>query len=392
MTMTSKQEINLNSQAIQSIETKQARDKRYDIIRGFALFAIMINHSHLKEISTSYQIIPPFFFNFGDVFVWISGCATAMAYHQMMHQDQWKLSFQKVLKRCYQIMLGILITIICGVILLKASQAISPNLIPNNQSHFGLQAFIDQPMQSLGEFLILKRMPAFFGVMLLYLFFLPITPILIYLAQRRSGLLVTVSFLIYLYAQYLPDFKHLPDPFQFFAVWHHPLAYQFIFILGVLTGVWTKDRESQLISHLKPLIPFFQSILIYLAVLWYWHRDQAGMYRYWRPEYCGILRIIGLMSTVVLIAYYTRPESKIFQIPMISTLLERCGQKSLRLFCLGALSSYVLLIVKYQFLEGMPWYGSSEGQMFFINHLALLFVSLGLIAMSYTPKKIKYLN
>jgi hypothetical protein len=382
---------------IQQTEIKQSstdhrRDKRYDIIRGFALFAIMVNHSHIKEVSSSYQIIPPFFFNFGDVFVWISGCATALAYHQMMLDAQWQATFFKVFKRCYQIMLGILITIICGVVLLQVCQSLSPNLIPSNQSHFGLQAFIDQPLQSFGEFLMLKRMPAFFGVMLLYLFFLPITPILIYFAQRVPARLITVSFLIYLYAQYLPDFKHLPDPFSIFAVWHHPLAYQFVFVLGVLTGVWTKDREFQLIVHLKPLIPFFQSILIYLAVLWYWHRDQAGMYRYWRPEYCGILRIVGLMSCVILIAYYTQPTSKVFQIPWISQMLERCGQRSLRLFCLGALSSYLLLIVKYQFLAGGPWHGLSEMQSALISHVALIFVASALILMSDSPKKIKYLT
>ncbi len=363
------------------------RDPRYDIIRGIALFAIMINHTHLKELTSSYQIIPPFFFNFGDVFVWVSGCSVALAYSGMIEQQRFGAVWWKVFKRCLQILIGIIITTLVGMLIVRVFNG----LMPSNQSHFGMEAFLNQPVQSLIELLQLKRFPAFFGVMLLYLFFLPIAPILIYLAQRCTSILLFISLGIHLYAQYLPDYGHLYDPFKGFAVWHHPLAYQLVFILGIQTGVWVKNPDMAWQSTLKKIFPFLWLPLIYLAVIYYYHRDNPGMYRYWRPEYCGILRVLGLELCVGTLAVITHGKQEYLKYPVFG-IFERCGQKSLRLFCIGAMMSYLLLILKYQFLSTGPWYQMAAQWEWIITHTAMLLIFIVMVTVSYTPKKLKYLS
>ncbi len=363
------------------------RDPRYDIVRGLALFAIMINHTHLKELVSSYQVIPPFFFNFGDVFVWVSGCSVALAYAISIENQRFQEVWWKILKRCLQIMIGIILTTMVGMLIVT----IFKPWIPENQSHFGMDAFLNQPMQALGELLTLKRFPAFFGVMLLYLFFLPISPLLIYLAQKAPSVLLFFSFALHLYAQYLPDYGHLYDPFQGFAVWHHPLAYQLVFILGILTGVWIKNPKLDQQAAIQKLFPLIYLPLIYLAIIYHFHRDDPGMYRYWRPEYCGILRVLGLMLCVGTLAVITHPHQKWIGYRVIKHL-ERCGQKSLRLFCLGAVMSYLLLIVKYQFLSNGPWHHLSHQAQWLITHFALIVAFTIMLLFSYTPKKLKYLS
>ncbi len=322
------------------------RDLRFDIFRGLALIAIMINHAYAEK-TEFFRIAPPFFFNFAEIFVFISATVSTQSIYSLVVKNDLKTAFLKNLKRCGEIYLSLYLIVISAVLLVDFLNHISPNLVNLSQLNFlGLSPFMPLSPKSLFQLFTLQSLPSFCHVLILYLFFLPVAPFAISLAKHRPRLLILSSVTLYLYAQFVPlkgeTANVFFDPFRSFEIWHHPLAYQLIFTIGIFTGIWMKEKRNVL-AHIPTAVFLYTSLAIMALYLGF--GDHQALKAFSNPQNSGLLRVMGFIAVLGLFAKTTSSNQSIWQSP-IALFLSRLGQKSLRLFALGVLWSEALIVIQ----------------------------------------------
>ncbi len=330
------------------------RDLRFDIFRGIALIAIMLNHA-FAEKHMIFRIEPPVFFNFAEIFVFISACVSTLANHSMIKNGQIYQSLLKAFKRCGEIYLSLIAIVFCAVLTIDIVNAYAPNFVTKDQMNFlGLSPFIPFNPSAIFQLLTLQSLPSFCHVLVLYLFFLPLLPFWILAVRKSKTITLLASISIYLYAQFLPlkgeMANGLFDPFRYIEIWHHPLAYQLIFTIGVICGVSIKENKEKASANARFSFNQISSKFLILGILLLAYLDfsyanHPSLKAFVQAQNTGILRVLALVLTVILMGRWTHANQSIWR-SGIALFFAELGQKSLRLFALGILWSDALIVLQ----------------------------------------------
>lgn len=343
------------------------RDLRFDIFRGIALIAIMLNHA-FAEKHMIFRIEPPVFFNFAEIFVFISACVSTLANHSMIKNGQIYQSLLKAFKRCGEIYLSLIAIVFCAVLTIDIVNAYAPNFVTKDQMNFlGLSPFIPFNPSAIFQLLTLQSLPSFCHVLVLYLFFLPLLPFWILAVRKSKTITLLASISIYLYAQFLPlkgeMANGLFDPFRYIEIWHHPLAYQLIFTIGVICGVSIKEKKANQSASYQFSFKFISNQMIILGILFFAYLDfsyasHPSLKAFVQAQNTGILRVLALVLTLILMGRWTHASQSIWQ-SRLALIFAELGQKSLRLFALGILWSDALIVlqeaVHFQMATMIAW-------------------------------------
>jgi hypothetical protein len=202
-----------------------------DFWRGIALATIFIDHvpGNILERYTQRN------FGFSDaaeVFVFLAGVAAALAYSPHFRRGAFARQTLRIGQRAFTLYtMHIVVLIVCGAMVAYTSLATQDARI-NEMMQFDQIA--KDPAAAIVGIATLAFQPSSQNVLPLYVVLLAMAPVLILLTRRDARLALAFSGTLYLATQLLhlalPSYP-LPEAWYF-----NPLAWQFLFALGLVGG------------------------------------------------------------------------------------------------------------------------------------------------------------
>lgn len=245
------------------------RDPRIDFFRGLALIFIFwdhVPHNPLGQITLR---------NFGfsdaaEVFVFLAGYASVLAYGRILQRDGYWFASLKILRRGWVLYVVhiFLLAMLMGIVFFANSHVETRDLV----EEMGLTHFITHPQQALTDELLLRFKPNLMDPLPLYIVLLAGLPLVLPLLLRKTWVVVAASAAVYLLAPWMGwNLRAIAD-----GVWYfNPVTWQFLFILGGAAAIHAgREREPES----RPLWrqPLFMAAALYtvaagvLTVSWRW--------------------------------------------------------------------------------------------------------------------------
>lgn len=249
----------------QSYPKAAGRDPRLDVLRGLALVMIFINHVP----GNAYEHLTSRNFGFSDAaeaFVLMSGIATGLAYSAGFSRLPFAEATLRVWRRARKLYFVHLLAIALAVLIIAAGfhgfgteeLAKGLNFLP----------FAQEPAAATIGTVTLGHQLGYFNILPLYVVLLLAAPALIVIGQRSLAAMVGVSMLIWVLAgTFRLNLPNYPNAGGWFF---NPLAWQFLFVIGLAAGMALKRGQTP--------APYrgwlFGLALAYLAfsLVWTWLR------------------------------------------------------------------------------------------------------------------------
>ncbi|MBM9592986.1 OpgC family protein [Roseitranquillus sediminis] len=234
------------------------RDARLDVIRGLALITIYINHVP----GTVFEHFTSRNYGFSDAaeaFVLMSGIAAGLAYAGVMARDAWA-GTRRIWGRAWTLYLVHMATTMMaiGISAAAARWFGATRMIEINN----MAAFFDDQIGVMIGLPTLMHQLGYFNILPLYTVLLLATPGMILIGRSRPLLLLALSLALWFAAGNLRlNLPAYPNPGGWFF---NPLAWQLVFVVGLLTGLSLK-RGERLVPRDRRLLHV--AVLFLLAVL-----------------------------------------------------------------------------------------------------------------------------
>ena len=249
----------------------KGRDYRLDLLRGFANWAIFLDHIPNNAVNWVTQR------NYGfsdaaDLFVFISGYTASFVYGRMMRDRGFFIGGTRLVKRAWQIYVAhiMLFVMYIAEIGYLAQRYDNPNL----KNEFNVAQFMSNPVETLNQGLILAFKPVNMDVLPLYILLMVLFPGVLWAMLRRPNLTLAASFLLYLAARHFDWNLHAyPDGYWYF----NPFCWQLLFVFGgwfALGGA----LESMTLIRSRGLLVLGGAYLAFALVM-----TMAGRF----PEFAG---------------------------------------------------------------------------------------------------------
>ncbi|MBI1774656.1 MAG: OpgC domain-containing protein [Proteobacteria bacterium] len=216
---------------------KAGRDPRLDFFRGFALCIILYAHMRWSLV----EAYIPAQFGFSDaahMFVFMSGCAAAIAFGGVFRRSGMFLGTARIVYRCWQLYLAHLMVFF----VVAALAALGNELFarPDYIELMYIPLFFSEPAMTLVQLFALSYVPPYLDIMPMYMVVLAMVPVAVLLARVRPWLAPAGSVLLYLLANWR-QWNFLADPSDGRGWFLDPLAWQLIFFTGfTLVSGWLK--------------------------------------------------------------------------------------------------------------------------------------------------------
>ncbi|WP_333829237.1 OpgC family protein [Pararhodobacter sp.] len=238
-----------------------ARDHRIDVVRGLALVMIFINHvpGTLFERLTSRN------FGFSDAaeaFVLLAGVSAALAYGRRFSAPPWWPGVSKVWSRAWTLYLvHLLISMVALAIVASmarwsgsAQMMLQDNFRPLYQDPLGVYIGLPTMLHQFG----------YVNILPLYVLFLLAAPAALWLGLRRPMWVLALSVGLWVLAGVTRvNLLTYPGMNGWFL---NPLAWQLLFMLGLLIGLRLKDGARLVPVH--PVLVALAAVYVVMALLW----------------------------------------------------------------------------------------------------------------------------
>lgn len=216
----------------------RGRDEFVDVLRGYALVAITLNH--FAQVAGdlgvarvfSPTLTPLGFSSAAELFVLCSGFAWARAAGRTLAMEGFPTVLQRALRRCATLLGALLVmTLACALVI----QAMIPAEAHPRNSFAMADIVLASPGQMLQQMVTLHWSPAYLDVLCLYVLLIGAAPLMLAGLAARPGLTFAVSGVLYLVGTTgLVTCAELG-----LETWtFHPLAWQALFLLGMAAGRW----------------------------------------------------------------------------------------------------------------------------------------------------------
>lgn len=319
------------------------RDHRIDFFRGVALIAIFINHipENLFALLTTRNIG---FSDASEIFIFLSGFSAAMVFTRRRATRGWTFASLEALRSVWTLY----IVHIFVFVLFIAQVAVTAQTFSNPMyvDEMKIGDFLAEPHVAVVEALLLRFQPRFLDILPLYIALLLTTPALLAVPARFAWITLAVSFALYVA---VPVFDLRPLAYPDDREWtFNPIAWQFLFVIGVYLGRGDRDRPIVLPRSRWLLIPVLAYLGFSAVIQISW--TIAGLY----PNFPALLddslwpldkanlsawRLSHFLCLAYLVARLTRPGHPFFR-GRLARPLVLCGQHSLNIFCLGIFLSF----------------------------------------------------
>lgn len=321
----------------------QGRDLRLDLFRGIANWAIFLNH--IPNITLSWITTRNYgFSDAAELFVFIAGYAAAIVYAKSMATQGFAAGATRLLERAWQLYVAhvVLFVINVAVITWTAQNYNQSQLL----DEFNVARFIDHPALTLTQGLLLKYKPFNLDILPLYIVLLAACPPIFWLMLRRPHVAIVGSLLLYFatrhFAWNLPAYPS--------GVWYfNPFTWQFLFLLGAWCALGGAPRMRTVIWSPTALL-IGTAYLIFALLL-----TMAGRFETLGnllPEWLVSVfnpndktnlapyRIAHFVVIAVIVVRFMPIDWPGLKSRLLQPLIV-CGQRSLEVFCVGLLLSFV---------------------------------------------------
>jgi hypothetical protein len=322
------------------------RDHRVDFYRGIALVMIFVNHvpGVLWENFTSRN------FGFSDsaeLFVFLAGFASAFAYGKGFLQHSPLISTIKAFRRAGVLYL-VHIALTMGAVAMFAGAALAFG-DGRYAMELGIGHVFAYPLETLFGIGVLGHQLAYVNILPMYSALLLMLPLFL-LVLRLYGLraMLATSAALWLAAGFLRlNLPAYPLP----GGWHfNPLAWQFIFVIGLFCGFGALRGRAAVPYHGK----LYAAALTYLLFAWAFVGFQLWGAQHMLPlpflfgdfdkTFVTLPRLLHLLAMIYVFAYapISSPLSRVGG----DNLFTRLGRHSLPIFAVGTLLSLACQIAR----------------------------------------------
>lgn len=320
------------------------RDTRLDFFRGLAIYMIFVDHISGDPLSKfTYHSVGVS--DAAEIFVFISGLACGIVYTRTIMRDGFLFVMQAITKRAARIYFYYALSSI-AIILLLSSNAGYVEL----QDHLGVSA--QNPLTAVVSVFLFVSPPKLSGLLILYIALtLVVVPPLLAAQRRVRGLLLSASGLIWLGVQCFPA---VAAPITQ-HVYPNPLAWQFLFAIGVVVGI-KHERQEPIFSrpsHLRWAI-VAAWMIVATAFIYRVVSARSGLNIAslrldsvtWASmkDNLSIVRLLHILSVALLISVYVGRDSAWLKWP-ISKPVIKTGMLSLEMFALSIVMTTITNIL-----------------------------------------------
>ena len=320
------------------------RDLRVDFVRGFALWAIFVNHTPGNWLG----YVTPRNYTLADAteaFVLLAGYAAGLAYGSIMDRQGWFFAASRVMGRVFTLYVAHIFLLVVFTAQVGLSAARLDSAAYLDELH--LDPFASDPYRALLEALLLRYQPSFLNILPLYIAVLAMFAFAMPLL-RRPWLMLAASAGLWATARVfditLPSWR---GEDWFF----NPLAWQLLFFIGCALayrppggrplGVpWR--RWAGVLCVLMLAAGAVMTVLIYFQ----WEFAEARLPAF-APYLAAIdkaslhpARLLTILAMTYLIAHLVPKEAPWLRSRAARPLI-LMGQQSLPVFCAGIALSFL---------------------------------------------------
>ena len=321
-----------------------ARDPRIDLLRGFALVTIFIDHVPGNPLNALTMR------NFGfadaaELFVILAGVSAMSAYGRAFERDGARSGLRRVLSRCLRIYLfqiGLLL------VTLALARQWGEHLGPEAAD---LAPFFAQPWAAISHALALRALPPSLNILPLYVVLLGVFPLIYAGIRYAPRLALPLSAAVWLGANLDHNFN-LTNWLDGQGWFFNPFAWQFLFALGVLGSVVLRANAGEL-PRRRPLVLASWAVLagsLLLAAPWTaWGLPDLRLANFDPPDKTALApaRLLDILAIVYLALgspWLRRLARHAWATPLVV-----CGKHSLEVFTLATLAALVFRLLFDEF-------------------------------------------
>ena len=342
------------SQPLSSTLVQNSRDVRLDIIRGFAIFTITLNHFSFFAYAIGDLGGPAIrtltqygFSSAAELFFMLSGYLIGQIYLPIEKKLDIVDFSKRIWRRSFQLYIyNAILFITAGIICIFASPEIAKT---SGYSHIhanGLYAFL--------QFFTFSGHPLFFGILQYYSFFLLLSPLFVFALQRSFGVSLMLIIAPYVLVQIFPVINLPGGTFLRNEVWNlNPFAWQALFYGAILAGRFrVLNKLDMLIKKHRSIFYILISLLI-ISVAYKVLEKHSSFITFTLfgvdKSTVGITRVIhSLLVFTTLLTVLTKWPSlqNVFPLKILSVV----GKFSLQTFCASIVVNYlgVAIWVEYR--------------------------------------------
>lgn len=316
-----------------------SRDPRIDFFRGLALIWIFLNH--IPENALSWLSNRNYGFSDAtEIFVFLSGYSAAMAYRKKLTSSWWEgatacWARAGDLYVAHLWMTAGLIAILVLLLLFRVPHAEGFVRLANLS-----QVIAPLSLTTLAEVALLKLKLLNMDVLPLYIVLMLMLPFMLRGLTRNAGATLVASVGVWLLAQEGLVFKG----------WvFNPFGWQLLFVCGAalaLNPAWRKtilNANKTVVTGCSGLILAWSALvaLSWQGVVAYEVPPSLApwIYPISKPN-LDILRLAHFFALAGVVAFWLPAESRLWH-GSVARFLETLGRKSLRVFCVGILLSFL---------------------------------------------------
>lgn len=359
------------------------RDSRIDFVRGFALYMIFVDHVFGDPLTLfTYHILG--FSDAAEIFIFLSGIACGIAYSRKFARDGMFDLIRSTAMRVGRIYFYYVLSsaaMILTISIAMRQESLKSYFHSNSNDYFVVAA--QDPFGALGGALCLISPPRYAEIFVVYMMLtLVIVPAFLGAGDRYRLPLLAISGLIWAISQIFSDVI-LPLTNRWYF---NPLAWQFLFVIGLFVGSRYDTKQSTLSSLSQRQFIVITAWIIVISTLVYkllaarsgfdigWLRFDPNSW-VGTKENLSPLRLVHFLSVALLVTTYFRRNSAFLNwrisLPVIKT-----GVHSLEVFSLslvlGVLENLILITVHLSIRDQLTMDG-----------LAFLLMALTAIALAH---------
>jgi len=321
---------------------RHARDTRLYLFLGLANWFILLNH--IPDNTVSWLTSRSFGFSgASDVFVFVTGYASALAYTPIMLERGAIVGLTRVLRRAWQLYAAFIVLFAIYAVSLGdvATRYAAPGLL----YEFNMAGLLEDPVRTVTHGLLLQSGSPNLDLLQLFVLLVACFPIVLWLMLRAPGVTLAASAALYVAArQFEWTLSTFPDGSWAF----NPFCWQLLFVLGAwcaLGGaaklgarfrgpIWISLGVAFLVFACAMTIAGRFPALGEMLPAWlhdaFLPNDKANL-----PPYRILhFAVVALFATRLIPADWRGLAS-----PVLKPLIV-CGEQSLPVFCAGVLLSF----------------------------------------------------
>ena len=319
-----------------------ARDVRLDLFRGLANWAIFLDH--IPHAVLSWITVRNYgFSDAADLFVFISGYTAAFVFGRIMIERSYVAAASRLVRRASELYAAHIIVVVIYIALIACVSRGFHD--PDDLDQFNVAVFMSNPLREFVQILALRYKPVNLDVLPLYILLLGTFAPALWLMLRKPTLILACSMVVYFAGRHFGwNLAASPSGFWYF----NPFAWQLLFFLGA----WIAVGGARAVQSIIRTRTVFWLAVAYLGfafvVTMATHAPGLGnLLPGWvlapfdpnDKTNLAPCRIVHLLALAVVVTRFMPADSPILQWRALTPLV-KCGQNSLRVFCIGIVLSF----------------------------------------------------